>query len=153
MSQPKIVIGVQGGLVQSIHCSEELDDLIVVDWDAKPDSDDVTEIVFDGRSLCAHVTHPIIERFDSLPGSALQAAIDAADRWKSPADLAHEELAEIATGLQRLLYGKQHDDGRWSYQTDKQWRGADVCEAAAELLGRFDLVPNSQGDCERMDGQ
>jgi len=153
MSQPKIVIGVQGGLVQSIHCSEELDDLIVVDWDAKPDSDDVTEIVFEGRSLCAHVTHPIIERFDSLPGSTLQAAIDAADRWKSPDDLAHEELVEIATGLQRLLYGRQHGDGRWSYQVDKEWSGGEVCEGAAELLGRFALVPESEHDGQPMDGQ
>jgi hypothetical protein len=65
---------------------------------------------------------------------------------KNPANLTHEELVEIATGLQQILYGRQHEDGRWSYHADKQWSGADVCETAAELLGRFDLVPDDKGD-------
>jgi hypothetical protein len=72
---------------------------------------------------------------------------------KNPANLTHEELVEIATGLQQILYGREHEDGRWSYQVDKQWSGADVCEAAAELLSRFDLVPDSEGDGEPVDGQ
>ena len=71
----------------------------------------------------------------------------------SPANLTRAQLVEITTGLQRILYGRQHEDGRWSYHADKQWSGADVCEAAAELLGRFDLVPESEDDGESMDGQ
>ena len=65
---------------------------------------------------------------------------------KNPADLTREELVDIATGLQQILYGREQADGSWSYRADKQWRGADVCEAAAELLGRFDLVPDDKGD-------
>ena len=71
----------------------------------------------------------------------------------NPANLTREQLVEIATGLQRILYGREHEGGRWSYAVDKQWRGADVCEAAAELLGRFDLVPESEDDGQPMDGQ
>jgi hypothetical protein len=65
---------------------------------------------------------------------------------KNPAALPRDQLVEIATGLQQILYGREHEDGTWSYAADKQWSGADVCEAAAELLGRFDLVPDSKGD-------
>jgi hypothetical protein len=64
---------------------------------------------------------------------------------KNPASLTHEQLVKIAASLQQILYGR-HEDGRWSYRADKQWSGADVCEAAAELLGRFDLVPDSEAD-------
>ena len=65
---------------------------------------------------------------------------------KDPAALPRDQLVEIATGLQQILYGREQADGRWSYRADKQWRGADVCEAAAELLGRFDLVPTNEAD-------
>ena len=78
MSEPKIVINIHGGLVQSVHCSEQLDDLIVVDWDAEQDSEGVTEIVRGDRTLRAHVTHPIIEPLHSLAGSNLEAVIEAA---------------------------------------------------------------------------
>ena len=71
---------------------------------------------------------------------------------KNPADLTRKQLVEIVTGLQKILYGREHEDSRWSYAADKQWSGADACEAAAEVLGRFDLVPESEGDCELMDG-
>ena len=71
---------------------------------------------------------------------------------KNPADLTREQLVELATGLQQIFYG-QYEDDRWSYHADKQWSGADVCEAAAELLGRFDLAPKSEGDGEPVDGQ
>ena len=78
MSKPKIVINVHGGLVQSVHCSEQLNDLIVVDWDAEQNSDGVTEIACGGRTLRAHVTHPIVEPLHGLAGSNLEAVIKAA---------------------------------------------------------------------------
>jgi hypothetical protein len=65
---------------------------------------------------------------------------------KNPAALPRDQLVEIVTGLQQILYGREHEDGRWSYAADKQWSGADICEAAAELLGRFDLAPDDKGD-------
>jgi hypothetical protein len=72
---------------------------------------------------------------------------------RNPATLPHSQLVEIATGLQRILYGRQDEKGRWSYSSHKQWSGGDVCEATAELLGRFDLVPDSEGDGQPMDDQ
>jgi hypothetical protein len=72
---------------------------------------------------------------------------------RNPATLPHSQLVEIATGLQRILYGRQDEEGRWSYSSHKQWSGGDVCEAAAELLGRFDLVPDSKDDGQPMDGR
>jgi hypothetical protein len=70
---------------------------------------------------------------------------------RNPATLPHSQLVEIATGLQRILYGRQGEEGRWSYSSHKQWSGGDVCEATAELLGRFDLVPQGEGDGQPMD--
>jgi len=151
MSHPKIVVSIHGGLVQSVYCSEQLEDLIVVDWDAEQDSEGVTEVVRGDRTLRAHVTHPIIEPLNRLAGSDLDTVIEAANRRKSPVDLTHEELVEIVTVLQRALYGREHRDGRWSYDADKQWSGGDVCEAVAELLDRFGLVPDSDG--KPIDGQ
>jgi hypothetical protein len=72
---------------------------------------------------------------------------------RKPATLPHSQLVEIATGLQRILYGRQDEEGRWSYSSHKQWHGGDVCEATAELLGRFDLVPDSESDGQPMDGR
>jgi hypothetical protein len=72
---------------------------------------------------------------------------------RNPATLPHSQLVEIATGLQRILYGRQDEEGRWSYNSHKQWSGGDVCEATAELLGRFDLVPQSESDGRLTDGR
>jgi hypothetical protein len=70
---------------------------------------------------------------------------------RSPATLPHSQLVEIVTSLQRILYGRQDEEGRWSYSSHKQWSGGDVCEATAELLDRFDLVPQSEGDGQPVD--
>jgi hypothetical protein len=51
----------------------------------------------------------------------------------------------------QLLYGVEHEDGSWTYAADKEWRGSDVCEAAAGLLGQCDLVPDALGDGEPME--
>ena len=71
---------------------------------------------------------------------------------KNPADLSREELIAISAGLLRVLYGREHENGTWTYAADKEWAGGDVCEAAASLLGRFGLVPETDGDGELMEG-
>ena len=71
---------------------------------------------------------------------------------KNPADLSREELIAISAGLLRVLYGHEDENGTWTYAADKEWSGGDVCEAAASLLGRFGLVPVTDGDGEPMDG-
>ncbi len=70
---------------------------------------------------------------------------------KNPAHLPRDQLIKIVVGLQQILYGKQRPDGSWIYNVDKEWSGADVCEATAELLGQFDLAP--QGDADVMDAE
>ena len=72
---------------------------------------------------------------------------------KNPASLARDQLIEIVTGMLQILYGRWHDDGSWTYAADKEWCGGDICEAAAGLLGKFDLVPECEGDGEPMDGE
>ena len=65
---------------------------------------------------------------------------------KNPVNLARDELIAIATGLLQILYGREHDNGAWTYAADKEWSGGAVCEAAASLLDRFDLVPETDGE-------
>lgn len=72
---------------------------------------------------------------------------------KNPAELSRDQLVEIVLGLVRALYGHEREDGTWTYATDKEWCGGDVCDAAALLLDRFGLVPQVEGDGEPMDGQ
>ena len=71
---------------------------------------------------------------------------------KNPADLSRDELVEISAGLIQILYGREHENGTWTYAADKEWSGGDVCEAAASLLGRFGLVPEADGDGEFFEG-
>ena len=70
---------------------------------------------------------------------------------KNPADLSRDELIAIITGLLQILYGHESDNGAWIYAADKEWSGGDVCEAAASLLDRFNLVPTTDGDGEPME--
>ena len=70
---------------------------------------------------------------------------------KNPANLSHDQLVYIVTGMMQLLYGVEHADGSWTYAADKEWRGSDVCEAAAGLLGQFGLVPAADGFGEPME--
>lgn len=65
---------------------------------------------------------------------------------KNPTDLSRDELTAVVTGLLQILYGREHDHGAWTYAADKEWSGSDVCEAAASLLNRFDLVPETDGE-------
>ena len=58
---------------------------------------------------------------------------------------------EIATGMVQVLYGRELPGGSWTYAADKEWRGSDVCEAAAGLLGLHGLVPEAEGDGEPME--
>ena len=65
---------------------------------------------------------------------------------KNPADLSRDELTTIVTGLLQVLYGREREDGAWTYAADKGWSGGDVCEATASLLNGFDLVPEADGE-------
>ncbi len=64
---------------------------------------------------------------------------------RNPATLTRDQLVEIVTGMLHILCGWQDDQGNWTYTADKEWNGGDVCEAAAGLLGDFDLVPQGEG--------
>ena len=78
MSQPEIVINLQGGVVQEVFCSGPLVELTVVDWDAEPGDEGVTEVVHHGETLRANVVHPIILPLHRLAGSEIEAVIEAA---------------------------------------------------------------------------
>jgi hypothetical protein len=70
---------------------------------------------------------------------------------KNPADLSRDELIAIVTGLFQILYGREHEDGTWTYAADKEWSGGDVCEAAAALLDQYGLLPAAEGAGEPME--
>jgi hypothetical protein len=70
---------------------------------------------------------------------------------KNPANLSRDQLIEIVTGMVQVLYGVEHEAGLWTYAADKEWSGGDVCDGAAMLLDRFDLVPEVEGDGEPME--
>ena len=70
---------------------------------------------------------------------------------KNPARLSHGELVEIVTGVLQILYGEERQDVSWTYAADKEWCGGDVCEAAAELLDRYGLVPEADSHGEPME--
>jgi hypothetical protein len=62
----------------------------------------------------------------------------------NPASLSHDQLVEIVTGIQQILYGIEHEDGSWTYELDKEWSGGDACEAVAGLLQPYGLVPEAE---------
>ena len=70
---------------------------------------------------------------------------------KHPAELPRDQLVEIVVGLVRILYGRQREDGTWTYASDKEWCGGDVCEAAATLLDQHGLTPVAEGVGEPME--
>lgn len=70
---------------------------------------------------------------------------------KNPADLSHDELIAIVTGLLQILYGREHANGTWTYAANKEWSGGDVCESVASLLGSFGLMPEMDSDGELME--
>ena len=78
MSEPEIVINIQGGVVQEVFCSGPLAELTVVDWDVEPGDEGVTEAVHRGETLRANVVHPIIVPLQRLAGSEIEAVIEAA---------------------------------------------------------------------------
>ena len=70
---------------------------------------------------------------------------------KNPANLTRNELIEIAMGLVQILYGVEQPDGSWTFECDKEWSGADVCQDAALLLSQYGLCPDAEGIGERME--
>jgi len=64
---------------------------------------------------------------------------------KNPADLTHEQLAEVVTRFVQIFYGIEGPDGSWTHAADKQWCGADICDEVALLLDQFDLAPGGRG--------
>jgi len=70
---------------------------------------------------------------------------------KNPAKLSHGELAEIATRMLQILYGKEHQDGSWTYAADKEWCGGDICQDVAGLLERHGVMPEAVGHGEAME--
>ena len=62
---------------------------------------------------------------------------------KSPALLAHRDLAAIVAALQRLLYfDDEADPPQWS--GDKPWSGAELADRLAESLAAYGLVPDDE---------
>lgn len=82
MSQPEIVINVRGGVVQEVYCSEELADLVIVDWDEPGTSgaNDAVAVPFHGRELYAAVSHPVLYPTWQLAGTEVEAAIEASEQ-------------------------------------------------------------------------
>ena len=84
MPKTEIVINVHGGMVQGVFASDELADVVVVDWDVAPGDEGVIEIKHAGQLLRASVQHPIVEPLTDLAGSELEAVIDAACEHEAP---------------------------------------------------------------------
>lgn len=78
MSRPEIVINVHGGVVQDVFCSEELADLVIVDWDTT--DDDGVAVPCRGRTLHAVVAQPIVYPLWKLAGTEVEAAIEASEQ-------------------------------------------------------------------------
>ena len=86
MPKTEIVINVHGGMVQSVFASDELADVVVVDWDVVPGDEGVVEVEHAGQPLQASVQHPIVEPLAHLAGSELEAVIDAACEHEASED-------------------------------------------------------------------
>ncbi|MGE0608441.1 MAG: hypothetical protein AB7O62_15200 [Pirellulales bacterium] len=82
MNKPEIVINVHGGMVQEVFCSEELADLVIVDWDVTGDSapGDGVVVATQGRTRHAAVVRPIVYPLWQLAGTEVEAAIEASDQ-------------------------------------------------------------------------
>jgi hypothetical protein len=86
MPKTQIVINVSGGVVQDVFASEQLADLVVVDWDVVPDDETAVEAEYAGQQLRANVNHPVIRPLRQLAGSEIEAVIDAACERKETDD-------------------------------------------------------------------
>jgi hypothetical protein len=64
---------------------------------------------------------------------------------KAAKNLSHEALVEIAETVQGLLYLDIVND-REVFNPEKEWSGADVCEALAGLCTKHKLAPSFLGE-------
>ena len=81
MSSTKIVIEIQGGLVQDVFCSDHNADVTIVDWDSDGLNvgDSRVVEVSDGSTLhLAGVDRPRAVPLERLAGTAVEKAIAAA---------------------------------------------------------------------------
>ena len=62
---------------------------------------------------------------------------------KNPHDLTHDQLAQIVSLIQEILYQDPHTG---HFDCDREWSGADVCQDLSALLDRYDLLPRSTSD-------
>lgn len=62
---------------------------------------------------------------------------------KAAKNLGHDELVRIAEAVQGLLW---FDESEKVFDPDKEWSGADICEALSELCSELDLIPYCLGD-------
>lgn len=82
MSTSQLVINVYGGIVQEVFCSDPNMEVLLVDWDVEPADAKHPSVVLvseDGRNTQhAYVTPLTVQELDSLQGTQVAAAIDAA---------------------------------------------------------------------------
>jgi hypothetical protein len=67
---------------------------------------------------------------------------------RKPKELTREELLKIATQLQQALY-LDCDEEDQTWDPDKSWKAADICDDMAKLLVELKLAPerlNAAGD-------
>jgi hypothetical protein len=60
---------------------------------------------------------------------------------RKPKNLNRRELIKIVIHLQRALYLDCDEENRQTWNPDKSWEAADICDDMAKLLVEFKLAP------------
>lgn len=60
---------------------------------------------------------------------------------RDPAQLSHDQLAQIVRLAQQWLYLETSDTGEAQWNLDKEWQSVDVCCDLSSLLAEHDLIP------------
>jgi hypothetical protein len=81
MPATQFVINVHGGIVQDVYCSDPAAEVLVVDWDvdgSQPGEPGIVEVQLPRYTLNAAVGTLSVSPLQSLAGTDVQAALDAA---------------------------------------------------------------------------
>ena len=89
MPEPQLVINVYGGLVQDVFSTIPNLRVVVVDWDSadcNAGEPGVVCVTCDGRAYLAWVANIATRPIESLPGTDVARALQAAGLWRPPAN-------------------------------------------------------------------
>lgn len=58
-----------------------------------------------------------------------------------PKHLDSDRLEVIVEAIQQRMYLDEPEKGRYVWNPDKEWDGADLCQDIAAILHQYELVP------------